>query len=160
LVPHGDVAALRFAPLIHFRFNGAGAAKVDRAALNFVKGLVFNPSYFVIRSDGVCELNREMARMVVDLPLNFHPRAIRASAGFTPWGAGGATCDRRSWSASQALQFNGHETGDGELILKHAGKLRRRGVQDDRCALRSGKPRVLAQSQSAETPGVRDCWMV
>ncbi|MFZ0602596.1 MAG: hypothetical protein WAN05_14800, partial [Roseiarcus sp.] len=33
-----------------------------------------------------------------DLPLNFHPAAIRASAGFTPWGAGGATCDRRSWS--------------------------------------------------------------
>ena len=34
----------------------------------------------------------------IDLPLNFHPAAIRASAGFTPWGAGGATCDRRSWS--------------------------------------------------------------
>jgi hypothetical protein len=33
-----------------------------------------------------------------DLPLNLHPRAIRASAGFEPWGAGGATCDRRSWS--------------------------------------------------------------
>jgi hypothetical protein len=23
-----------------------------------------------------------------------------------------------------ALQFNGYETGDGEIILKHAGKLR------------------------------------
>jgi hypothetical protein len=34
----------------------------------------------------------------LDLPLNFHPAAIRASAGFTPCGAGGATCDRRSWS--------------------------------------------------------------
>jgi hypothetical protein len=33
-----------------------------------------------------------------DLPLNIHPAAIRASAGFTPWGACGATCDRRSWS--------------------------------------------------------------
>jgi len=31
-----------------------------------------------------------------DLPLNFHPAPIRASAGFTPCGAGGATCDRRS----------------------------------------------------------------
>jgi hypothetical protein len=72
--------------------------KADRAALNFVKGHVFNPSDFVVRSDGVCELNPEMARMVVDLPPNFHPRAIRALAGFTPWGAGGATCDRRSWS--------------------------------------------------------------
>jgi ATP-dependent DNA ligase len=26
------------------------------------------------------------------------------------------------------LQFNGHETGDGELILKHAGKLGLEGV--------------------------------
>ena len=33
-----------------------------------------------------------------DLPLNIHPKAIRAWAGFTPWGAGGATCDRRSCS--------------------------------------------------------------
>jgi hypothetical protein len=33
-----------------------------------------------------------------DLQLNFHPAAIRASAGFTPWGADGATCDRLSWS--------------------------------------------------------------
>jgi hypothetical protein len=31
-----------------------------------------------------------------DLPLNFHPATIRASAGVTPCGAGGATCDRRS----------------------------------------------------------------
>jgi hypothetical protein len=31
-----------------------------------------------------------------DLPLFYHPAAIRASAGFTPCGAGGATCDRRS----------------------------------------------------------------
>jgi hypothetical protein len=36
--------------------------------------------------------------MACDLPLKFHPRAIRASAGFKAWGAGGATCDRRSWS--------------------------------------------------------------
>ena len=34
----------------------------------------------------------------IDLPLNFHPAAIRVSADFTPSGAGGATCDRRSWS--------------------------------------------------------------
>jgi hypothetical protein len=33
-----------------------------------------------------------------DLPLNFHPAAIRVSADFTPSGAGRATCDRRSWS--------------------------------------------------------------
>jgi hypothetical protein len=39
--------------------------KVDRAALDFVKGHVFDPADFVIRTDGVCRLNPEMARMVV-----------------------------------------------------------------------------------------------
>ena len=30
------------------------------------------------------------------------------------------------------IQFNGHETGDGELILKHAGKLGfEGGLEDD-----------------------------
>lgn len=35
---------------------------VDRAVLEFVKGHVFDPADFVIRSDGVCRLNPEMAR--------------------------------------------------------------------------------------------------
>ena len=39
--------------------------KVDRAVLDFVTGHVFDPADFVIRSDGVCRLNPEMARMVV-----------------------------------------------------------------------------------------------
>jgi CRISPR-associated protein Cas1 len=39
--------------------------KVDRAVLDFVKAQVFDPADFVIRSDGVCRLNPEMARMVV-----------------------------------------------------------------------------------------------
>jgi CRISP-associated protein Cas1 len=38
---------------------------VDRAVLDFVKGHVFDPTDFVIRADGVCRLNPEMARMVV-----------------------------------------------------------------------------------------------
>lgn len=33
-----------------------------------------------------------------DLPLNLHPAAVRASAGFTPSGAGGAMCGRPDWS--------------------------------------------------------------
>ncbi|WP_461344880.1 transposase [Bradyrhizobium sp. USDA 4451] len=33
-----------------------------------------------------------------DLPLNFHPAAVRVSVVCTPSGAGGATDDRRSWS--------------------------------------------------------------
>jgi CRISPR-associated protein Cas1 len=39
--------------------------KVDRAVLDFVKGYVFDPADFIIRTDGVCRLNPEMARMVV-----------------------------------------------------------------------------------------------
>ena len=39
--------------------------KIDRAVLDFVKSTVFDPADFVIRSDGVCRLNPEMARMVV-----------------------------------------------------------------------------------------------
>jgi CRISP-associated protein Cas1 len=39
--------------------------KIDRAVLDFVKGYVFDPADFVIRSDGVRRLNPEMARMVV-----------------------------------------------------------------------------------------------
>jgi hypothetical protein len=39
-----------------------------------------------------------MAGVGGDLPLKFHPVAIRVSADFTPSGAGGATSDRRSWS--------------------------------------------------------------
>jgi CRISP-associated protein Cas1 len=39
--------------------------KVDRKVLDFVKGHVFDPADFVIRSDGVCRLNPKMARMVV-----------------------------------------------------------------------------------------------
>jgi CRISPR/Cas system-associated endonuclease Cas1 len=31
--------------------------KVDRAVLEFVKAYVFNPSDFIIRTDGVCRLN-------------------------------------------------------------------------------------------------------
>ncbi len=39
--------------------------KIDRAVLDFVKGPVFDPADFVIRADGGCRLNPEMARLVV-----------------------------------------------------------------------------------------------
>jgi CRISP-associated protein Cas1 len=39
--------------------------RVDSAVLDFVKGQVFDPADFVIRTDGVCRLNPEMARTVV-----------------------------------------------------------------------------------------------
>jgi CRISP-associated protein Cas1 len=41
--------------------------KIDRAVLHCVKGHVFDPADFVIRTDGVCRLNPEMARMVVTI---------------------------------------------------------------------------------------------
>jgi CRISPR-associated protein Cas1 len=39
--------------------------RVDRAVLDFVKGHVFDAADLVTRTDGVCRLNPEMARMVV-----------------------------------------------------------------------------------------------
>jgi CRISPR-associated endonuclease Cas1 len=45
-------------------------ATVDRRILEFVKGRVFDPSDFVIRSDGVCRLNPEMARYVAGLAVS------------------------------------------------------------------------------------------
>jgi CRISP-associated protein Cas1 len=39
--------------------------RVDRAVLDFVKGTVFDPADFTIRSDGVVRLNPQMARAVV-----------------------------------------------------------------------------------------------
>jgi CRISP-associated protein Cas1 len=42
-------------------------SKVDRSVIEFVKGHVFDAADFVIRADGVCRLNPEMARMVVTI---------------------------------------------------------------------------------------------
>jgi CRISPR-associated protein Cas1 len=39
--------------------------KIDRAVLDFVKRHAFDPADFVVRKDGVCRLNLEMARRVV-----------------------------------------------------------------------------------------------
>jgi CRISPR-associated protein Cas1 len=39
--------------------------RVDRAVLDFVRGHVFDPVDFIIRADGVCRLNPEMARIAV-----------------------------------------------------------------------------------------------
>jgi hypothetical protein len=39
--------------------------KIDWAVLDFVKGHVFDPTDSVIRTDSVCRLNPEMARLVV-----------------------------------------------------------------------------------------------
>jgi hypothetical protein len=45
-----------------------------------------------------CDIDIAAAPEAADLPLSCHPAAIGASAGVTPYGAGGATGDRRSWS--------------------------------------------------------------
>jgi len=49
---------------------------IDQKVLEFVKSHVFDPADFVIRSDGVCRLNPEMARCVVGLIGVRLPRAI------------------------------------------------------------------------------------
>jgi CRISP-associated protein Cas1 len=57
--------------ITHHERNGSPAfvleperPKVDRAVLDFVKCHVLDPADFVIRSDGVCRLNPEMARRI------------------------------------------------------------------------------------------------
>jgi CRISP-associated protein Cas1 len=40
---------------------------VDRSVLEFIKGHTFDPADFVIRSDDVCRLNPEMARLVAQV---------------------------------------------------------------------------------------------
>jgi hypothetical protein len=46
---------------------GADHPLVDRKVLEFVRGNVFDPADFGIRTDGVCRLNPEMAKSVVEL---------------------------------------------------------------------------------------------
>jgi CRISP-associated protein Cas1 len=41
--------------------------KVDREVLDFIKRYVFDPADFVVRADGVCRLNPEMARRTVQV---------------------------------------------------------------------------------------------
>jgi CRISPR/Cas system-associated endonuclease Cas1 len=40
---------------------------VDRAVLAFVQSHTFHPADFTIRTDGVCRLNPEMAKAIVQL---------------------------------------------------------------------------------------------
>jgi CRISPR-associated protein Cas1 len=40
--------------------------KVDRAVLDFIKANALRPADFTIRPDGVCRLNPEMARRIVE----------------------------------------------------------------------------------------------
>ena len=55
------------------------------------------------------------------------------------------------------LQFNGHEIGDGELILqaRRQARIRGRRLKDGRRALCARKSRPMAQGQMAEPPRVR-----
>jgi CRISP-associated protein Cas1 len=50
--------------------------KVDRKVLDFVRSNVFDPADFVIRDDGVCRLNPEMARMAVTMVASDPPGPI------------------------------------------------------------------------------------
>ena len=81
-------------PVIPFR-SGSTSEVVDEGVTGFLVDDVESAAAAATR---VTKLSRAKVRAHSDLPLNFHPAAIRVSGGFTPLGAGGATCDRRSWS--------------------------------------------------------------
>lgn len=79
----------------------------DRKVLEFIKGHVFDPADFVIRSDGVCRLNPEMARCVVQATQLKDPFAegkCIAQAAL----AGCIVFQRRFWSRKTT---NGQRTG-------------------------------------------------
>jgi hypothetical protein len=65
--------------------DGPEGPKVDRTVLDFVKGNVFDPADFVIRADGVCRLNPEMARMVVARVSAEQRHIITSSVGPIQW---------------------------------------------------------------------------
>jgi CRISPR-associated endonuclease Cas1 len=75
-----QVTAAGFDPTIGFLHSGRGGRadfvldlmeplrpKVDRKILEFVQAHTFHPADFTIRTDGVCRLNPEIAKMVVTL---------------------------------------------------------------------------------------------
>jgi len=53
------------APAFAFDLIKPERQKVDRAVLDFVMGHVLDPADFITRTDGICRLNPEMARLVV-----------------------------------------------------------------------------------------------
>jgi hypothetical protein len=84
---------------VGFNFKGVSAEfrymMVQRTAdIPIQVTLTVQPEWNSIADAG----QRTVDFSATDLPLKFHPAAIRASADFTSSGAGGATCDRRSWS--------------------------------------------------------------
>jgi len=101
-----------------------------------------------IRSGWLDVLNQGDPRTVLDpqsladldLPLNFHPAAIRVSAGFMPSGAGGATCDRRSWSGFAEVVRPLAAANEGEL----------KGVAPQ---IAAGQAAGGATTQPIQTPG-------
>jgi CRISPR-associated protein Cas1 len=53
------------APAFVFDLTKTERQWADRAVLDFVTGHALDPADFIIRTDGICRLNPEMARLVV-----------------------------------------------------------------------------------------------
>lgn len=60
-------------PAFLFDLMEPGRAQVDRKILDLIKVQEFDPADFVVRSDGVCRLNPEMAKRIVQLTLPCTP---------------------------------------------------------------------------------------
>jgi hypothetical protein len=59
-----EQASLRTLVEIRVRLDRAGAPKVDRTVVDFVKSRVFRPGGFTVQLDGVVRLNPKLARCV------------------------------------------------------------------------------------------------
>jgi hypothetical protein len=62
--------------------------------------------------------------------------------------------------AYRRLQFNEHATGDGEIILKNAGKLGFEASSRRRRPVCTAKPQSMAQGRIAQPARVRGSWLV
>lgn len=61
-------------PAFLFDLMEPGRAQIDRKILDFVKVRELDPTDFIVRSDGVCRLNPELAKLVVQLAINYKPQ--------------------------------------------------------------------------------------
>src|ERR1700730_5786206 len=105
------------------RINAWGEA-CSRSGLHAIQcAFIYSPSVslscslpvFSDSQDLTCNKKARTAKCLTlgrtDLPLKFHPAAIRVSAGFTPCDAGGATGDRRGRGGVAQPIARGREIG-------------------------------------------------
>lgn len=76
---------------------------VDRNVLHFLQAHTFHPADFIIRSDGVCRLNPEMARHVTRLFAEWNGVEYNFTKSRSLWRAGSPLVPTAPWGLSSVL---------------------------------------------------------